>query len=151
MKLNLIYSNETEEKLKFVKSFKKIAFTTLKTVGKEGNIEVSLTIIDDEYIHSLNKQYRNIDRPTDVLSFAFNEQDVIEDPTIPNLLGDIFISIDRAKKQAEEYGHSLKREVCFLFCHGLLHLLGYDHMKKEDEEIMFGLQEQILEKLKIRR
>ncbi len=151
MKMNFYYQNNTNVKVHNLHNFRRVFKKTLKETRKDGYIEVSLTIIDDAYIHELNKKYRNIDRPTDVLSFAFNEADYIDDVNIPNMLGDIFISIDTASKQAKEFGHSLKRELSFLFCHGLLHLLGYDHMKKEDEEIMFGLQNKILDKLKIRR
>ena len=109
---------------------------------------VSVSFIDNEEIHKINKEYRKIDRPTDVISFAFldNEDRAKEYASgMPVILGDIYISLDKASEQAKEYGHSMKRELCFLFVHGLLHLLGYDHMKKEDEEIMFPLQDKILE------
>ena len=109
---------------------------------------VSVSIVDNRYIHKINKKYRGIDRPTDVISFAFldseNNYDKILFSPGPVVLGDIYISLDKAKEQAEEYGHSLHRELSFLFVHGLLHLLGYDHMNKEDEEKMFKLQEDIL-------
>ena len=109
---------------------------------------VSVSFIDNEEIHKINKEYRKIDRPTDVISFAFldNEDRAKEYASgMPVILGDIYISLDKASEQAKEYGHSMKRELCFLFVHGLLHLLGYDHMTKEDEEIMFPLQDKILE------
>ena len=97
----------------------------------------------------INKDYRNIDRITDVISFALNdEQDFL---IKTEEIGDIFICIDQAKRQAEEYGHSLDRELGFLSVHGYLHLNGYDHMTKEDEEIMFKKQEEILEKANLRR
>ena len=109
---------------------------------------VSVSIVDNRYIHKINKKYRGIDRPTDVISFAFldseNNYDKILFSPGPVVLGDIYISLDKAKEQAEEYGHSLHRELSFLFVHGLLHLLGCDHMNKEDEEQMFKLQEDIL-------
>ena len=107
---------------------------------------VSVSLIDNEKIHDINKQYRNIDRPTDVISFAFLDGEGIDVKKLKGnvVLGDIYISIDKALEQAKEYGHDNKREFCFLFVHGLLHLLGYDHMKKDDEEIMFPLQEEIL-------
>lgn len=114
------------------------------------NVIFNIIFVDDEYIHELNRQYRNIDRPTDVISFALED-----DKSFINLdfkvLGDIYISIDTAKRQAEEYGHSLKREISFLSIHGLLHLLGYDHMNPEDEKVMFGLQELILNEARIER
>ena len=96
----------------------------------------------------INKKYRHIDRPTDVISFAFldveNNYDKILFSPGPVVLGDIYISLEKAKEQATEYGHSLHRELSFLFVHGLLHLLGYDHMNEEDEKVMFKLQEEIL-------
>ena len=110
---------------------------------KVGNVEFNVIIVDNPYIHKLNKEYRHIDRETDVISFALEDT---KDITYENyrLLGDIYISIDKAKEQALSYGHSLKRELCFLAVHGFLHLLGYDHMTEADEKVMFGLQEDIL-------
>lgn len=107
-----------------------------------------IIFIDDEEMHKLNKEYRGIDRTTDVLSFALNDNKHID--TFINSLGDIFISIPKMKSQAEEYGHSEKRELSFLALHGLLHLLGYDHtLGKKEEEEMFGLQKEILNELGI--
>lgn len=108
------------------------------------NIDASFSVIivDNNKIHEINKEYRGIDRPTDVISFALEEDEDYE--VKERLLGDIFISIDKVYEQAKEYNHSVKRELFFLVTHGFLHLLGYDHMKKEDEEIMFPLQEKIL-------
>ena len=104
---------------------------------------VEIILIDDEKIHEINKQYRGVDRPTDVISFAFQD---MEDITISNItnLGEIYISLDKVKSQAKEYGHSERRELGFLTVHGLLHLLGYDHMNSEDEKEMFKLQEAII-------
>ena len=114
--------------------------------------EVSLTLTNDETIHKLNKEYRGIDRATDVLSFAFREAD---EPGVINtkadILGDIIISIERAKSQAEEYGHSLRREVVFLTVHGMLHLLGYDHIEEADRIEMEQEQTFIMDKLGIGR
>lgn len=104
----------------------------------------SITFIDDDTMHEMNLQYRGIDRTTDVLSFALNDIEENFASEI-NMLGDIFISIPKMKEQSIEYGHSEKRELSFLCIHGLLHLLGYDHMKEEDEHVMFGLQKEILE------
>ena len=118
---------------------------------KKLNIDNSIfdiIFIDDEEMHKLNKEYRGIDRTTDVLSFALNDNKHID--AIVNSLGDIFISIPKMKSQAEEYGHSEKRELSFLALHGLLHLLGYDHtLGKKEEEEMFGLQKEILSELGI--
>ena len=106
-----------------------------------------IIFIDDEEMHKMNKSYRGIDRTTDVLSFALNDNKRVD--TDINVLGDIFISIPKMISQAKEYEHSEKRELSFLALHGLLHLLGYDHMKEEDEKVMFGLQKEILNKLGI--
>lgn len=106
-----------------------------------------IVFIDDEEMHKMNKEYRGIDRTTDVLSFALNDNKHIE--SVINSLGDIFISIPKMKSQAVEYGHSEKRELSFLTLHGILHLLGYDHIEKNDEEIMFNLQKEILNDLGI--
>ena len=123
----------------------KITFSQLKI---KCDPIVSLTFVDNKYIHKINKKYRHIDRPTDVISFAFLDAEDSYDKILfspgPVVLGDIYISIEKAKEQASEYQHSLDRELCFLFVHGLLHLLGYDHMTSEDEKEMFALQDQIL-------
>ena len=110
---------------------------------------ISVSLVDNAFIHEMNRDYRGIDRPTDVISFAFldnEDKETIFKNKEPVCLGDIYISVDKAKEQAEEYGHSLERELSFLFVHGLLHLLGYDHMNEEDEKIMFKLQDEILPK-----
>ena len=121
---------------------------TFKFLALKCDPILSVSIVDNKFIHEMNKEYRGIDRPTDVISFAFldteSDKSAVLNSQGPVVLGDIYISIDKAKEQAIEYGHPLDRELRFLFVHGLLHLLGYDHMKKEDEEIMFPLQEKIL-------
>ena len=116
-----------------------------KEVGVKDDYYIDVSIVDNDRIHEINKTYRGIDRPTDVISFAFydDEEEKINKDA-PNSLGSIIISYQKAEEQAKDYGHSLNREMSFLFVHGLLHLLGYDHMKKEDEEIMFALQDKIL-------
>ena len=106
--------------------------------------------MDNEYIHQLNKTYRGVDRPTDVISFALEDNGACE-TEFGRILGDIYISIDQARIQAKEYGHSLKRELAFLSIHGFLHLLGYDHMTEEEEKVMFGRQEWILNEYGIKR
>lgn len=112
------------------------------------NACLSVIFIDDEEMHNLNKNYRGIDRTTDVLSFALEDNNTFIPPI--RQLGDIFISIPKMQAQAIEYGHSEKRELSFLVCHGLLHLLGYDHTKsKEEEKKQFSLQEEILNDLNI--
>ncbi|MFD1677813.1 rRNA maturation RNase YbeY [Alicyclobacillus fodiniaquatilis] len=114
--------------------------------------EVSVRFVDDATIHELNRTYRAVDRPTDVLSFAMLEGDEsfpIVDEIV--MLGDIVVSVDTAKVQADEYGHSLERELAFLLVHGFLHLNGYDHQDDESEREMFGLQEEILQSLGLQR
>ena len=102
--------------------------------------------VTPQMIHEMNRDYRGIDRPTDVISFAMKDsEDAYEVMEGEEELGDIFINIEAITAQAADYGHSLRREVCFLFTHGLLHLLGYDHMTPEDEAVMFQLQDVILD------
>lgn len=117
----------------------------MEEVGERA--ELSVTFVDNDTIRSLNKEYRGIDEETDVLSFALNEgedgQNVASED-MPELIGDIVVSLEKADSQAKEYGHSYKRELGFLLVHGFLHLLGYDHERKEEEKIMFERQEHIL-------
>ena len=118
---------------------------------KVSNAYFNIIFINNDEIHEINKEYRNIDKETDVISFALED-----DNTYPNLgirvLGDIYISVDRIISQANDYGHSEVRETCFLAVHGLLHLLGYDHTKSlEDEKIMFEKQDIILDKAGVKR
>ena len=115
--------------------------------------EVSVTLTDDAHIHALNREYRGIDRPTDVLSFALTES---EEPEIVGgedheVLGDLVISLERAQAQAEEYGHTELRELSFLTVHGMLHLLGYDHMEEEERLEMEEEQRRVMEELGIAR
>lgn len=115
-------------------------------IKKEHLKEVSFNIIivDNNYIHKLNKEYRGKDRATDVITFALEDEN-FDIPMPLRILGDIYISIEKAIEQANEYGHSLKRELSFLAVHGFYHLLGYDHMTKEEEKIMFAKQEEVLQ------
>ncbi|MDE7384906.1 MAG: rRNA maturation RNase YbeY [Anaeroplasmataceae bacterium] len=108
----------------------------------------SIVFVDDAKIHEINKTYRNVDRVTDVISFALCDD---PDNELEDELGDIFIDLEQAFRQANDYGHSVAREVAFLAVHGYLHLCGYDHMTKEDEEIMCQKQEEILEAAGLKR
>ena len=112
--------------------------------------EFNIIIVDDDKIHKINKEYRNVDRPTDVISFAMEDNMDIKYEDF-RLLGDIYISIDKCYEQAKEYEHSRVREICFLATHGILHLLGYDHMEEEEEKEMFRLQEELLDGYDIKR
>lgn len=133
---------------------KKCCIGTLYSEGYKGDFEVSVTLTDNEKIHEINLMHRDIDRPTDVLSFPMLEDDgFTENPdTGCKMLGDIVISVEKALEQAKEYGHSFEREIAFLTVHSMLHLLGYDHVtSEEDEKEMFGKQDLILETLGISR
>jgi len=141
--------NETDKNLEkeMDKLYELLEFT-LKRENLE-NVEFNIIFVDSQTIHEINKTYRNVDRVTDVISFALEDNKTIE--LDHRLLGDIYICIERAEEQANEYGHSFLRELAFLTIHGLLHLLGYDHMEKDEEEIMFKKQEDILNEFGIRR
>ena len=141
--------NETNDNIEEIKDIEKVLEIAIKKL-KLTNIEFNVIITDNKFIHEHNKKYRNIDRETDVISFAL-EDDKLFPKIDEKILGDIYISIDKARTQAIEYGHSFKREICFLAVHGFLHLNGYDHMKKDEEKIMFDLQEEILNEAKINR
>lgn len=165
MSLQLVWSNEQEE-LEIGDSLIGLFETILAKAGEAEGVqdgEVALTFVNNERIHELNRDYRGIDRPTDVLSFAMNEggeeePDIVyeieeeeELSGLPDMLGDIIISVERAREQAEEYGHSLERELGFLFVHGFLHLLGYDHEDKEAEAVMMAKQEDVLAQVGLTR
>ncbi len=118
----------------------------IKYVVKELDIEnaiFNIIFIDNKEIREINREYRNVDRETDVISFALEDNmDVVYEDF--RLLGDIYISYEKAIEQAELYNHSVRREVFFLATHGILHLLGYDHMEEDDEKVMFGKQNELL-------
>lgn len=128
---------------------KKVIKKTLKH-EKVKNAFFSIIFVDEKEIQRINKEYRKIDKITDVISFAFEDNEDLVYNKI-RVLGDIYICIPRMLEQAKSYGHSVKRELSFLTVHGLLHLLGYDHMKKEEEEVMFALQELVLNETGIKR
>lgn len=136
-----IYLNNNQNKFKIsIREWKKFIKEILEKLNQDKNTEISITFTNNEEVHHLNKEYRNIDRPTDVLSFPFDNSF-----NLPvKMLGDIIISLEKAESQSEEYGHSFKREISFLIVHGILHLLGYDHHTPEEEKEMFGLQKELL-------
>ena len=144
-----IYNNTSEE-FPYDDIIEKVVNKALEK-EKIKKASCSIIIVDNDYIHKLNKEYRGINRPTDVISFALEDDKTMVIPDEIRLLGDIYISIDKAKEQAKEYGHSLERELCFLAVHGIYHLLGYDHEKEEAAEIMFKKQEEVLEEYGITR
>jgi probable rRNA maturation factor len=157
MKINIFLSDE-QDKIAPPEDIEQLiencARAALEEEGIEDDAEVSVTLVDNDSIREINNEHRGIDRATDVLSFPLGDENGFEvDPgTDAILLGDIVISLERAKEQAEEYGHSYRREVAFLITHSLFHLLGYDHVNGEEEEkVMFAKQEKVLEKLGITR
>ncbi|MGZ7442456.1 rRNA maturation RNase YbeY [Paenibacillus sp. TH7-28] len=165
MGLQLAWSNE-QDKMEISEDLIDLLDRALQIAGEAEGItegEVALTFVDDAAIHELNRDYRGIDRPTDVLSFAMNESldeeleivyELEEDEELDDLadvLGDIIISVEKAKAQSEEYGHSIEREIGFLFIHGFLHLLGYDHQNAASEAEMMGKQEAALAKVGLTR
>ncbi|MCT1397806.1 rRNA maturation RNase YbeY [Paenibacillus sp. LC231] len=165
MSLQLAWNNEQED-FQISEDLIALLEVILQKAGEAEGVsdgEVDLTFVDDKQIHELNREYRGIDRPTDVLSFAMNEitNDELEIiyeldegeelESVPDVLGDIIISVPRAKLQSEEYGHSLERELGFLFVHGFLHLLGYDHQDEASEAEMMGKQEAVLAEVGLTR
>lgn len=141
---------QVNEEIKELETVEKVLYSAIEKEKLE-KVSFNLIIVDNKYIHELNRTYRNIDRETDVITFALEDEDTLVMPNDERILGDIYISIDRAKSQAEEFGHSLLRELSFLAVHGFYHLLGYDHMTEEDEKVMFKKQEEVLEAYGIRR
>ncbi|MDP1509073.1 rRNA maturation RNase YbeY [Paenibacillus sp. CMAA1739] len=165
MGLQLAWNNEQND-MEINESLIALLNTLLEQAGKAEGItdgEVALTFVNDDQIHELNRDYRGIDRPTDVLSFAMKETldeelEIIYEPTeknplndVPDVLGDIIISVQTAQAQSEEYGHSIEREIGFLFVHGFLHLLGYDHQDDASEAEMMGKQEAVLAQVGLTR
>ncbi len=141
------YNDYNEDFNIYENEYLRITEDIFKKLEIKNNYFIEVNLINNDKIKSINKEYRNIDSSTDVISFAYldeieGETKIIGD--IPLFLGCIYISCDKAKEQACSYGHLLDREMKFLFVHGMLHLLGYDHIEKEDEEKMFALQEELL-------
>ena len=154
MEIELSFQNNTNLTKYEEEYFLNIAKTIFTYLKLDGYFIFEINLVSKDEIHRINREYRNIDRPTDVISFAFEddfegETKIIASDDMPRDLGEIFICSDVCISQADEYKHSLDREMSFLTCHGLLHLLGYDHMVKEDEEVMFGIQDKIMDLLKL--
>lgn len=150
MELEMSFQNDTELKEFDESFFEEVAKTIFNHLKLDGYFIFEVNLVDLDIIHKINKEYRNIDRPTDVISFAFEddyvgESKIIGNENLPRDLGEIFICSEVCINQAKEYDHSLKREMTFLFTHGLLHLLGYDHMELADEVVMFDLQDEIMD------
>lgn len=143
----ITFINQTNEQNwnKYEERFQEILKKTMEICHIDKDYEISVILVDAEEIHQINRDYRNIDRPTDVISFALKDSDdefFIDEVDLE--LGDIFINVEAVVSQAKDYGHSECREISFLCTHGILHLLGYDHMNEDDEKVMFELQDVIL-------
>lgn len=150
MKLKIYFENLSPEKItyKLKMLVRKAILATLEYEDVDADVEVSVTFTDNEGIRELNKEYRNIDRATDVLSFPQINYDDGEDISDGEMLGDIVLSLERAREQAEEFGHSFERECAFLCAHSTLHLLGYDHeISDEDDADMRRRQSEIMKKM----
>ena len=147
--VNVTFSNETNKNVSEKKELKKLINYAVKYLNLK-DIEFGVIFVDNNKIKELNKIYRNIDRETDVITFRLADYEEVIFNNV-NILGDIYISLDKALSQSIEYNHSYLRELSFLLIHGFLHLLGYDHMNEEDEKVMFKLQEEILDGYGIKR
>ena len=148
--MEIVMINEAKDKsiYRYKKDYQRILERACSILHRNHDYTLSVIFVTPERMHEINKEYRNIDRSTDVISFALQDDSsniVLEEEE--NELGDIFINVEAISAQAKEYGHSKRREACFLFCHGLLHLMGYDHMCAQDEKEMFDLQAVILDEV----
>lgn len=143
--MNLIITNQTEQNIDMDDKLEDVIRTVLTTEGLSLAYEVSISFVDKDEIHRLNKAYRGVDRPTDVLSFPMDEDFFIEG--VDTMLGDIVICMDIAKEQAEDFGHSLDREIMYLTAHSCLHLLGYDHMEQEEKLSMRSREKEVMKSL----
>lgn len=143
------------ENLKEEELIKTVVETVLEEENIHKNLDVYITLTNNETIREVNKQHRNIDKETDVLSFPMFEREEIQklqaEDEVEDILGDIIVSIQKVREQAEEYGHSFERELAYLVTHGMLHLLGYDHLIEEEKVQMRKREEEILGKLNITR
>ncbi|WP_177564654.1 rRNA maturation RNase YbeY [Phascolarctobacterium sp.] len=153
----IITLENDQDKLRISEELEKLLTAGLNVVARLHKLpvqtEVDITIVDDAEIHTLNRDYRNVDRSTDVLSFALDEESEEEPELVggpeEHLLGDIIISAETAARQAEEFGHGLEREIVYLAVHGLLHLLGYDHMNDADKAVMRAKEEEALREIRL--
>ena len=157
MGVNIQFYNQTSES---VDTYEAMITTVVNETIKQENLtsemlECSFIFVDNEQIREINANYRQKDAVTDVITFAIEDEMPgeikIQGIPMPRMLGDVFISLPRTREQAERYGHSFERELSFLAVHGCLHLLGYDHLEPEEEKVMFGKQEDVLNALGIRR
>ena len=140
--MNLLITNQTDEKIEMDDKLASVIKTVLETEGISLDYEISITFVGKDEIYKLNKEFRNVDRPTDVLSFPMDTDFLIEG--VDPMLGDIVICMDVAKDQAEDLGHSLDREIMYLSCHSTLHLLGYDHINEDEKRQMRAREKEVM-------
>lgn len=145
---DISFINQTDKKIEGMKVLEELINFAV-SYEKLDNVIFNIVFIDDNQMHKLNKQYRGVDKTTDVLSFAFEDNEDLKEEV--RMLGEIYISLDKAYEQAVSFGHSNLRELSFLMIHGFLHLLGYDHMEDQEEKEMFDRQEVILNEFGIKR
>ena len=141
--------NETEETVNEIEDIKKVLNKAIE-VEDVGPVYFNVILVNNEYIHELNRDYRHIDRPTDVITFALEDNKDFPGYDV-RILGDFYISLEKAHSQAVEYGHSFERELAYMVVHGFYHLMGYDHMNDDEKSVMRAKEENILSKLKITR
>ncbi len=151
MEITISFTDEKLYNKEYEDIVNKVVSEVAKVYGLDNEEELGILLCNNAYIHRLNKEYRQVDAPTDVLSFSLNEGEVVEAGVASRLLGDIIISLERAKEQAEEFGHSMERELAYLTVHGCLHILGYDHMEEEEKKEMRKEEEYILGRLQYLR
>ncbi len=146
MELNVVNHSRRKGYVNYRELFQMIADKAQQVLSLPEDSVVSVIFVTDMRMHQINRDYRGVDRTTDVISFALadNQQ---ENDYVPSELGDIFINVDAADRQAEDYGHSVKREIGFLFAHGLLHLCGFDHQNPQQEQEMIAYQKRILDEI----
>lgn len=140
--MNLIITNQTDQDINMDSKLEDVIKTVLKTEGLSLDYEISISFVGKDEIHKLNKEYRKVDRPTDVLSFPMDTDFIVEG--VDAMLGDIVICMDVAKEQARDLGHSLDREIMYLTCHSTLHLLGYDHMNDDEKREMRAREKEVM-------
>jgi probable rRNA maturation factor len=156
MSIMIDFNDETNElSQQELETIEKLLFFAAKKENVETNSELSVTFVTNDRIQEINREYRDKDKPTDVISFAMEELGEGEIPLtgedLPRILGDVIISLAKAREQADDYGHSFIRELGFLAVHGFLHLLGYDHENEEDEKVMFSRQRDLLDEFGLQR
>jgi probable rRNA maturation factor len=156
MSIMIDFIDETNElSEQELNTIEKLLFFAAEKENVEASSELSVTFVTNDRIQEINREYRDKDKPTDVISFAMEELGEGEIPLtgvdLPRILGDVIISLAKAREQADDYGHSFIRELGFLAVHGFLHLLGYDHENEEDEKIMFSRQRDLLDEFGLQR